>query len=191
MLGLQVQPNRPREGSDQTANHAGQQREELWVCSVFAIEVRLPKRGLVGKGRERVDVGEEIVNQQVQNRQRRNGLGIKERLGALCASDRDEGLCGIVRAGADVRLEARSLRSCGLCGFGMFVRRSATLHLAIEGALDIEVATWSAWLGLVALEKKAIVSNNEHIFELPDCLAIGCAPSLCAGYTYRTPGASA
>jgi len=54
-----------------------------------------------------------------------------------------------VWSGAHVPVKSVSLGRLGR--FDMFIRRAAALHLAVEGAIDSDIATWSAWLGLVAL----------------------------------------
>jgi len=53
-------------------------------------------------------------------------------------------------SGAEVRLE--SLPFCGFGSFGMSVWRSSALHFAPEGAIDVELSTWSARVLFIALD---------------------------------------
>ena len=108
----------------------------------------------MGKRRERVNVCEEVVDEESQHRPRGDGLGIKDMLCILTARDGDERLGGIVRPGTDVWLESLLLGRLGR--FCVLVRRTAPLHRPIESAVDAKFDTGLAWLSLVALRSKRL-----------------------------------
>lgn len=150
LLGLEVQARGPGERSDQAADHARQKGEEPLVCPVLSGRKRHPEGGLVGKRGERVDVGEEVVDEQGHDRPRRNRLSIDSQGRLLAAGNRDQRLGGIVWCRADVWHEPLLLGGFG--GFRMLVGRAASLPCASEGAVDAEFVAGLAGLRCVALQ---------------------------------------
>lgn len=74
-LCFEVQAWLARERRHQGRDHGRQQRQERRVAVVFAAGPGLAEGGFVGEGAQRVDVGEEVVDEGVYGRERADGLG--------------------------------------------------------------------------------------------------------------------
>ncbi|KAJ6441407.1 hypothetical protein O9K51_04957 [Purpureocillium lavendulum] len=163
VLGLEVLAGAAGKGGDESGDHAGQQAEELGPRTVLAVGKGLPEGGLVGEGGERVDVGEEVVDEQLEDGHGRDCLGVEEGVGG----DVDEGLGGRLRRGGRGSGTGRGgdgggRGGCSGCGggrgreeleagalgrlgrLGVPVRGPAALRLALVGAVDAELAAGPA-----------------------------------------------
>lgn len=137
-LGLEVETGLAREGGDQSSHHGRQQCQEGRVGEVLPAVPGLPERRLVGEGTQRVDVGEEVVDEGVHGRKRAYGLG-----GELCWVRRLQlgqrmGSIGgrLRRRGARVRVAVG--QPSLLDGLGMAVGGPAAATGAFKGAGDLE-----------------------------------------------------
>lgn len=141
VLRLEMLSRTARKRCDQSTNHASQQSQELGLQSILSVRKGLSKGGLVRKRRQRMDVCEEIIHQELQHRHWRNCLCIQdaigryghERLGSVLRRWRR----GEARRGNSL-IDASSLSRFG--SFGMLVRRPAPLSLAIEGTVNAQLA---------------------------------------------------
>jgi len=94
-----------------------------------------------------MDIGEEVVDQQLQDRPRGDRFSIKSHRAARRRSG-DEGVgSNLWHRGFVEMMAFRSLR-----GLGMFIWRSTSFHLSSERAFYFKIGTWLAWRsGFVAL----------------------------------------
>lgn len=106
----------------------------------------------MGKGRQGVDVGKEVVDKQDQDAPRRNGLGIQGGMRHVVRRDGDQGLGSVVRGGRHARLGIYARLFCELGSFGVFVGWTASLGLPLKGALEVEqLARTAGGAGVIAL----------------------------------------
>lgn len=67
LLRFEVQSWLSRKGCDQRSDHRREQSQEGVVRQIFSVLPRLAETGLMGKGGERVDIGEEVVDEEIQS----------------------------------------------------------------------------------------------------------------------------
>lgn len=142
-----------RKRGDQSTDHAGQKGQELGIGTVLAVLERLAKRGLVGERGERVDISEEVVNEELQHAKRRNTLlRVQGELTLWWRAEGDKHLGGVLGGGRRVCLDWRLGRDslpfhafCLACSLGRSVGRSSSLLLAVVGAGHVEIEAWLTW----------------------------------------------
>ena len=146
-LRLQVEARLAWEGGDKAGNHRGQQGQEGRIRVVFAARPGLAKRGLMREGTQRVDVGEEVVDQGVHGAEGTQGLGGELRgVRRLQLGQRMGGVGGRLRRGVGVgmgvgmgggvgggRVLVLVLQTALLDGFSMAVGRSSPPAGALKG----------------------------------------------------------
>ena len=142
-LRLQVEARLAWEGGDKAGNHRGQQGQEGRIRVVFAARPGLAKRGLMREGTQRVDVGEEVVDQGVHGAEGTQGLGGELRgVRRLQLGQRVGGVGGRLRRGVGVgvgmgvgggRVLVLVLQTTLLDGFGMAVGRPSPPAGALKG----------------------------------------------------------
>lgn len=190
MLALEVKSCSSREGRNEAANHASEQRKKLAISPILAIVELLHEGRLMRKRRQRMNVREEVVHKQRKDRPRRNSFGVEAKAGFVSGNG-DQGLCSVSWVGThgwlelllqlwllklllllqlwlELWLQTRSEtwfqpRPLVLSRFGMLIRWSATLHGSFEPAIDVEVSAWLArWARLVALG--VLISSRPSYF---------------------------
>lgn len=145
-LGLEVQARLARKRRDEGGNHRGQKGQKGRVGVVLSALPSFAERGFVGKGTQRVNVHEEVVDEGVHGGQRAYGLG-----GKLCNMRRLQLGQGVGGVGGRVRRRVARVQvvveAALLDGLGMSIGRASSAAWAVKGAWDVEGdagATWRA-----------------------------------------------
>jgi hypothetical protein len=123
-LCLEMQPGLSRERGDKSSDHGRQESQESTVAIIFSSLPGLAEAGLVRERTQWVDVGEEVVDEEIQCLDVADGLGRDGRMGR-------GGGCGLA---ADVR---RLLETATLDCFCMTVWGTTTATRTFECAGNI------------------------------------------------------
>jgi len=138
VLRFEMHHRFPREGGDEQAHHRGEEGEKRWVREIFPMLERGPERRLVGKRRERVDVCEEVVDEQFEDREGTDGLGAEDGVRGEGGKRRGD----IVWARGRGRAEGSSdggiaLEPTTLDGFSVSIWRTAAPRRSLERAWNV------------------------------------------------------
>jgi hypothetical protein len=82
-LCLEMQPGLSRERGDKSSDHGRQESQESTVAIIFSSLPGLAEAGLVRERTQWVDVGEEVVDEEIQCLDVADGLGRDGRMGGM------------------------------------------------------------------------------------------------------------